>query len=114
MAKIKFEKTLRIASELLSYCHHYGATEFHLDIVEEPDSVKLVLSACPDEIPEKDMEKLVTSLSAPRQRDIEQDYWELMGDSEEFFELTLLGMLCDEASVEYEDLVLTITLKRYD
>jgi len=25
-----------------------------------------------------------------------------------------LGMLCDEASVEYEDLVLTITLKRYD
>jgi len=112
--KTNFEKIMRIASELLSYCHHYGATEFHLDIKEERSSVMLVLRACPDDIPDNKLELLRTCLSAPRQRDVEQDYWELMGESCNSSEMTLVGMLCDDAIVEYEDKVLTITLKRHD
>jgi len=112
--KINFEKTMKIASELLSYCRHFGASELHLEISEKDSAVTLAIRATPVNIPEKEMERLRTSLSAPRQREIEQDYWELMGESENFFELTLLGMLCDEAIVEYKDKMLTIIFKRTD
>ena len=114
MAKSKFEKTMKIASELLSYCHHFGATEYHLDVLDKDDCAIIVIKASPDDIPDAELDRLRTALSAPRQRDVEQGYWELIGESEDFFELTLLGMLCDDAVVGYEDNVLTITLKRYD
>jgi len=112
--KTKFEKSMRIASELLSYCHHNGACEYQLEITEESSMVTHVVKGSPVTISEEQLEHLRNLLGAPRQRDIEQDYWELMGESEDFSELTLIGMLCDEAIVEYEDSTLTITIKRGD
>ncbi|MCL2392692.1 MAG: hypothetical protein FWC66_08845 [Oscillospiraceae bacterium] len=112
--RIKFEKTMKIASELLSYCHRMGASEFHLDITEGNHAVSLVIRAKPEHITIEAMERLRIALEAPRQREIEQDYWELMGEVEGSSEMTLLGMLCDETSVVYEGDELTITLVRYD
>ena len=112
--KTKFEKIMKIASELLSYCHHYGAKEFRLDILEEDDAVSLSMRACPEDIPAKEFENLVAALSTPRQREVEQDYWELIGDSDGVAELQLLGMLCDDAKVDYQNRALTITLRRHD
>ena len=110
----KFEKALKIGSDLLSYCHHKGATDYELDIKETPDSVSLVITAVHVDLTYENLERLETLLHAPRQRDVEQDYWVLMGSSEDFCELTLVGMLCDEAVIEYKDMVLKITLKRHD
>jgi len=112
--KTKFEKIMKITSELLSYCHHYGAKEFHFDISEEKDAVALSLQARPEDLSEKELDYLKTALSAPRQREVEQDYWELIGESGNNSELTLIGMLCDDAEVIYENRILTITLKRHD
>ncbi|MCL2366086.1 MAG: hypothetical protein FWC75_03455 [Oscillospiraceae bacterium] len=111
--KIKFEKIMAITSELLSYCHSNGAKEFHLDISESDDAIVLTMRACLEHMPDKEMERLHTALSAPRQREIEQDYWELIGESETHSEMTLVGMLCDETAVQYRDNELSITLKRY-
>jgi len=112
--KTRFEKITRIASELMSYCHHYGARKFSLEILEDEASVSLSICASPELIPELRFDFLKNALNAPRQRDVEQDYWELIGESDDHFELTLLGMLCDESNVEYRDNVLCITLKKYD
>ncbi|MCL2200690.1 MAG: hypothetical protein FWB75_01900 [Oscillospiraceae bacterium] len=112
--KIKFQKTMNIVSELLSYCQLHGAKEYHLDIKEEDGAVTLLMRACPELITDSEFEFLKTALSAPRQRDVEQQYWELVGESDVDSELTLIGMLCDEAKVEYADSVLTIWLKRLD
>jgi len=109
----RFEKVLKISSDLLSYCSHKGATGYHLDISDNPDSVTVVIKADNAEISKNDYDMLQKRLHAPRRREIEQDYWELIGESEDFSELTLVGMLCDEASVEYIGKVITITLKRY-
>jgi len=112
--RTRFDKITGIASGLLSYCHHYGASEFHLDIMEESDYMTLVISASPETISEKELEHLRNCLGAVRQRDIEQDYWELIGESESSTELTLIGMLCDDATVEYDGSLLSITLIRHD
>jgi len=112
--KIRFKKTMKIASELLSYCHSIGGREYNLNISEEEELLTFVITSSPAEVGEREMERLRTSLNAPRQREIEQDYWELIGESASHSELTLLGMLCDDAIVDYRNKVLTITLKRHD
>jgi len=112
--KIKFQKTMNIASELLAYCHHHGAKEFHLDIMEGNNSVKMVMRACPEDLSPDELDYLKTALSTPRQREVEQGFWELIGESEDYSELQLLGMLCDDADVDYTDRILTVSLSRHD
>ena len=104
---------MKISGELLSYCHHHGAEEFHLDIKLGIESATYVLKASPTDLSEEDLSRLVKLLNAPRQREVEQDYWELMGESEDCCELTLIGMLSDDALVKYEDGVIEITLYRH-
>jgi len=112
--KIKFEKTMKIASELLSYCHHFGATEYHLDILQEETAVTIAIRAKPENITEDELSRVREALTAPRQRDVEQDYWELIGETDFSSEIPLVGMLCDDATVEYRDKELLITLVRHD
>jgi len=111
--KNSFEKSMKIASELLSYCHNHGAEVFHLDVILEKDSARYVIKASPTTLSEEDLSHLNKLLNAPRQREVEQDYWELMGESESCCELTLIGMLSDEAVVKYEDGLIEITLYRH-
>jgi len=108
-----FEKSMKISSELLSYCHNHGAEEFHLDIMLGKESATYVIKASPTAMSEDNLLRLSKLLNAPRQREVEQDYWELMGESEDCCELTLIGMLSDEALVKHRDGVLEITLHRH-
>jgi HSP20 family molecular chaperone IbpA len=110
--KSEFEKNMLIASELLSYCHLMGADEFHLDVKITGGSTTFTIKASPSDISEEEMAHMLKRLNAPRQREIEQDYWHLSGDSESKSELMLLGMMSDEVKVEYEGELLTITIFR--
>ena len=111
--KAEFEKKMRIVSDMLSYCHTIGATEFHIDVTEENDTSVFVIKASPANISDEEMEHLKKKLGAPRHREVEQNYWGLMGESANFSEPTLVGVMSDEASAELENHVLTVTLKRH-
>jgi hypothetical protein len=112
--RLEFEKKMKMASDLLSYCHLQGATEYHLDIKLNSDSSVFVVKANPVNISEEAMELLRKNLNAPRQKEMEQDYWELVGESEEKCEMTLIGMMCDEAETMLYGDELTITVVRND
>jgi len=112
--KLEFEKKMRIASDLLSYCHTKGATEFHVDMTDKNGSCVFKITASPVNLSDESLEKLRTRLDAPRSVEIEHDYWGLMGESESFTELMLVGMMSDEVEVEYESDILTITIWRHD
>jgi hypothetical protein len=58
------------------------------------------------------MQSVIKKLNAPRQREVEQEFWDIMGESEIDCEMTLVGMLCDEATVGYENGELSIIIKR--
>ena len=107
------EIALKISSDLMTYCHHHGATDYETKISEGEDSILYIIQASPVDISEDQLEHLVNRLNAPRQRDIENDYWELIGESEDFSELMLVGMSCDEARIEYKERKLTFTLMRH-
>jgi len=110
----RFEKVMRISSELLLFCNINGAKELHLDITEGEKSVKLFVSAALKDFPGKKLEQLRRCLSAPRQREVEQDYWELIGETGPSCEMTLCGMLCDAAVIDYDGERLTIMMTRCD
>jgi hypothetical protein len=110
--KVEFEKKMRIASTMLSFCHMHGATEFHLDIKIAGSSAEFIIKADSVSLSDGDLESLDKKLNAPRHYEIEQDYWTLMGDSEDFCELTLVGMMSDRAIVTYEGQSLTINIRR--
>ena len=112
--KAEFEKKMKIASDLLSFCHICGAEEYHLDIRLKGDVADFIVKASPVDLSEGEIEQLLIKLNAPRHREIEQDYWALIGESEDYCELTLVGMMCDEAAVEYSGRELAITIKRRD
>ena len=106
------EMALKISSELITYCHHHGATYFDTKLIEGPDALTLIIHSYPVELSDFQMENLVRNLKAPRQGDVENDYWELIGASEDFSELMLVGISCDEAYIEFKDNVITIKLIR--
>jgi hypothetical protein len=110
--KIDFEKNMFIASELLSYCHLRGAEEYNCDMKLVDKGMEFVIRAYPARVSDEEMEMLLLNLNVPRQRDMEQDFWGLSGESENTSEMMLVGMMCDEAMVEYEDRMLSIYLKR--
>ena len=112
--RVEFEKKMHIAGDLLSYCHLKGAVEYHFDMNTENNSSVFVIKASPVWLSVEEMEQLQKNLDAPRHREIEQSYWGLMGESENFDELGLVGVMSDEASAECEDGVLTIVIKRHD
>ena len=97
----------------MTYCHHHGATDYTTSISEGEESIIYVINAYPVEISEEQQNDLIKRLNAPRQRDVENDYWELIGESEDFCELTLVGMSCDEAHIDYKNGRITFTLLRH-
>jgi len=110
--KNNLEIALKISSDLMTYCYHHGATQYDTKITEGDESIAYVVKAYPVEISDKDMKDLKKRLSAPRQRDVEHEYWELLGESEDYSELMLIAMSSDEAIVEYENKTITFTLLR--
>jgi len=110
--RTEFEKNMKIASELLSYCHLQGASEFYLDIKESDEAIVFNITASPVNIDDKEMETLLKRLQAPRRREMEQNYWGLGGRSEITSELLLIGMMVDDATVVQHDGALTIKLMR--
>jgi len=109
----KFELALKITSDLMTYCHNHGATDYSTKMNEGEDAITFMVEAYPVKISEEQFADVNKKLHAPRQRDVENDFWELIGESEDFSELMLVGMSCDSAELEYEDERLTLTLLRY-
>jgi hypothetical protein len=110
--KAEFEKTMFISSELLSYCHLRGASQFHLDIKIEEGETIFEIKASPAELSGEEMETLKKDIGAPRRKEIEQDFWGLSGESEDSSELMLVGMMTDDTSVEHSGGELSITIHR--
>ena len=112
--ELEFEKRMRVISDILSFCNLKGANEFHVDLTNGNREATFDFKASPVTISDKDVGILKKELDAPRSKEMEENYWELMGGTDNFSQLTLVGMMCDEANIACEDNVLNIVLKRYN
>lgn len=110
---LELEKSMRIINDLVSCCYHQGAEEFRIYLKHNEDASTKMQVACPIEgVTSEALEEMRRVLHLPRQREVEQQYWELSGETEFSGELSLVGAMSDQADVTYEDNVLCITVKR--
>lgn len=110
--KFKIEKNLRIINELITYFHKKGNSDVHIDFKMENNQSLFTVSGKINTLSDKSLGSLANTLNTPRQREVEEYYWHLGGESESDSELTLVGMMIDSADIKYVDEILTIELIR--
>lgn len=110
--KFKIEKNIKIINELIAYFYKFGTTDVHIDLNSDSKNSYFNIYGKIDNISKDELESLIYILNTPRQREVENYYWNLGGECEFDTELTLVGMMINSAKVTYIDNVLTISIIR--
>jgi hypothetical protein len=107
------QRNIRIIDELMCFCYKHGATKIDINISTIEKVVTIRLSSNIESLDTTVLENMKRLLNAPRCHEMEEYYWELTGDDDTDSELTLVGMMTDEAYVNYvNSSQLEIVLKR--
>lgn len=103
-------KTIKLASELMAFFFDRGINDINLKIELINGNSIICISGMVENLPSEIIEKTDTRLNTPRQTQVEEYYWELLGESESSGELSLAGMLTDKAEVTYKNDIFKIKL----
>ncbi|SNS42391.1 hypothetical protein SAMN05446037_1009180 [Anaerovirgula multivorans] len=105
-------KAIKIVDELMSFYLKIGIVDIHIDFNYGEKQTEVHLRGECHNPPIKKLEKLETVLNTPRQPELEEYYWELVGNSDYYQEITLLGALVDSGEVDYSDHQLKVKVIR--
>jgi len=97
------QRNIKIVTELMGYCYKHGSDNVHIDINKENEKIIIFIRAQTSVITKKNLEHLETALNGPRCHEMEEYYWNLTGDNDTYTELSLVGMMIDEAHINYVD-----------
>lgn len=106
--KLRYEINIRLQSHLLGYCHLLGATVFDTHLALESDRSIIEVCCKVKDLPEERLEELTQQMSIPRQHEVEQNYWNISGEEAIDDELSIAGLMTDEADISYDGEVLRI------
>lgn len=105
-------KAIKMVDELISFYFKIGITDIQIDLQYKEGEIEISLKGHCLHPPREELEMLTEVLNAPRQEELEEYYWELVGESDHYQELTLLGSLVDYAEIDYHKNQLTIKVCR--
>ena len=108
--KFKKEKLIKLMNELINFCTDIGMND--LDINFKCLTGEITVSGYAENPPMKKLRDLEKILNVPRQEELEEYYWILIGDGHGMQELEMVGTLVDNGSITYEDKILTIYICR--
>ena len=109
---IEAKKISKILNEMVNFALRREATKVDSSIENTEDLYKITVQASNLKTNINSIDTLKKYLNAPRQRAVEEYYWELTGESDTGSELELVGMMVDKAIVEFDDGNLYIELHR--
>ena len=112
--KFKFEKNLKIINEMMTYLHKLGCNDIHVNICTEENSTVFLLWGETSNLTEEKFHILVNALNIQRQHEIEEYYWNLLGEYETDNQLSIIGMMVDKSEVTLNNNILNIKLIRID
>ena len=105
-------KAIKLISELTGFVLKAGGEEIDINLKDKEDQIRIIIKSKIENLQQEDLEVL-KSLNTPRQSEVEDYYWELAGENENYQELTLVGMIIDKAEYSYENDILKITVYRH-
>lgn len=99
-------------NEVVYFCLRIGMKELNIDFSCIDNVAKIVIQGeCPD--PPKDkLKKLEDILNRPRQEELEDLYWNLVGDPQQEAEFEMIGVMVDHGVVEYDENHIKISIYR--
>ncbi|SKC84852.1 hypothetical protein [Maledivibacter halophilus] len=107
------KRIAKIVDELTTYFFSMGATDININLKDEKEFYKISLKCNYKYKGKEKIDKLIKSLKCEKQEGMEEYFWELAGDSDVDTELTLVGMMTDEAEIDYNGNEIEVTLIKY-
>lgn len=107
------KKIAKIVDELTTLFLKDDTNEVDFKVVIHDDHSMIRVVDYKTRVTPRYVEYLRKMLNNQRQREIEEYYWQLMGENDEEDELTLISMMTDKAVVELRDGNLYLELIRY-
>lgn len=106
------KKLTRLVDEVTSLLMRNGSNDINVHIKRDFDSSNITIIDYNSPYPDKEIASLNDVLNIQRQCEIEEFYWELMGDDSHEDELFLVGSMVDKATVNKIDNDLHIVMYR--
>lgn len=94
-------KAIKILDELIGFYFNIGITNLHIDIKYTEEEIQITLEGDCQQSPQEKLEKLQNLLNSPKHEEIEEYYWELVGENHNYEELMLLGSLVDSGNIKH-------------
>ncbi len=110
----RLEKNMKIMEELVSFCTNRGSRDIDLNLTFEKEYTTISVHAKNTKVSDEDLSVLEEALYSDRQHEVEECFWNISGEDYCGDELTLTGIMIDEANVVYEDNKLDIFAKRIE
>lgn len=107
------KRVMKIITEITSFLLHIGAKKITMDYEESDEAFLITLEGNYQKKYMKDIYQVVKYLNYDREVEMEEYYWELSGNYNMDTELTLVGMMTDDATVYYDDEKVRVCLVRY-
>ncbi len=108
------KRITKIIDELMFYLFSMGANNIDVNFKREADLCAITFKSDYDLSKRDKLFKLVKFLNYEKQEEMEEYYWELTGNYDLDTELSLVGMMIDEAKIYYDDEKIEIVLLRYN
>lgn len=112
--KFKREKLIRIMNELVNFCLQINMTDLDIDFSCHKDRGEITVAGYAENPPMERLTDLEEILNAPRQEELEEYYWVLVGEGHGHQELEMVGTLVDSGSITYENKILKISIRRIE
>ncbi len=110
----RLEKNMKIMEELVSFCTKRGSRDIDLNMSFAKDFSTISVSAKNTSVSDEELNELKTALFSDRQHEVEECFWNISGEDFYGDELTLTGVMIDDAKIDYNNDVLDIVVKRIE
>lgn len=105
-------KLIKIMSELTNYFFKFDTNNISIEIDQKDDISEMIIKGSPKDYDLEELEFIKERLNRPRRKELEEYYWNLVGNGDSSQRLNLVSNLVDSSDIEYKDGVLEIKLIR--
>ena len=107
------KKVAKIVDEIITYfLNTFGCPSFQLKYNHDETAFRLEFTFEGVAMEPRALERLREKLTAHRQTELEDYYWQLTGESEDDNELALVAMMSDDIDLEHDSKTLRLKLRR--
>lgn len=109
----EISKISKMVEIILNYYLSNSAKNINFTVREELDKYIIDVRGDIKDCDKEQLYDLKRLLNVQRQREMEEYYWQLSPNSKELGQINLVGMMTDEAIIEYNFSILKIKLVRF-